>query len=487
MGRWKRFSGFRLLSHRSITSDSRKTKHWGLKCLPFRRNFDNLEGYHEDCLFFNILIPSETTNKTDLLVIFSNEQLNVVRILNLMKKEVAVAVVHFRQGLQGFAALNEETGDYGISDIQIALDFIQNNLENFGIDGSVVLASENDGASSLHIAFDDWKQKNNVDREYKLILLNGHKMIHRFEPDPERTRKNTLTILKKIECDLPSDSQALDCSRTKSFTEILRAFLELDFPEEYGAVFRPVQNDAEIKSPTMAIIGIQSTLSADLYKTVDEFQTNYTYADFKTMLARVVSAKKFKNGALIRRLVFHEYVRALGDKKDTYFLWQQGRKVLFDKNFEAPTVLLLPKLKPEENQIFLFKFDVPNPISKCLDAYLPEYLTDFCDQWWKFVLRFTTKGAPTSKNCGNDKPKWPALKTAKRDYFVVMHDDGKIEWDFNFGIRSDAFWNELVPIIENLELAGKRPLPQENDIELVDPLEEEDDQQQYHTLHRDEF
>ena len=319
------------------------------------------------------------------------------------------------------------------------------------------------------------------------MLLNGHKFVKRIQPDPERTRKNTLILFNKLDCDLPSDSQAMDCARSKTFTEVLRAFLNTEFFEEYGAPFKLRENNLEIKSFVNVIIGLESKLTEDHYNTVDEFNTDYNYSDFKTSLSRIISDKKYNNGPLLRRLIFHEYIRASGDKKDTYFLWTQSRKILQDLNYDAPTVSLLPHLKSEEKSVFLFKYDVKNPISICLSAFTPEYLNDFCNQFWKFALRFTTKGAPTKKTCGDDGPKWPALKSTKRDYFIILHDDGKTEWEFPLALRADAFWNDLLPIFEKLELAGKRYPADENDIEIVHPLEEEDDQQQYHTIHRDEF
>lgn len=135
----------------------------------------------------------------------------------------------------------------------------------------------------------------------------------------------------------------------------------------------------------------------------------------------------------------------------------------------------------------MFQYDVPKPISTCLSAFTPEYLNDFCQWWWKFILRFSTKGAPTQKGCEEGKPKWPALGTTNRNYYVIMHDDGKLEWDHPFALRANALWNELIPVFDQLELKGKRYPVDENDIELVHPLDEEDDEQQYHTVHRDEF
>ncbi|KAE9553098.1 hypothetical protein FO519_003687 [Halicephalobus sp. NKZ332] len=464
----------------------KNTKHWMMKCLPFRRKFDSLEGYSEDCLFLSILVPTDPGNKTNLLVFFSNENLNVIKILELMKKEVAVGVVYFRQGLQGFAGLNEEDGDYGISDIQLALDFIEKNADKFGISGSIALAGENDGSGILHLAFDDWHHKNKVERKYRLVLLNGHKLIQRIQPDFEKTRKNTLILFKKLDCDLPSEIQATDCARSKTFTEILKAFLVSEFHEEYGTPFKPNKID-EVKTFVDTVVGLESKLTRDHYNTVDDFQTNYSYPDFKTFLARTISDKKYRNGALLRRLIFHEYIRSTGDKKDTYFLWTQSRQVLQDRTYFAPTVTLLEKIKKEKNEVFVFKYDVSNPISTCLSAFTPEYLKNFCDQLWKFVLRFTTKGAPTKKTCGGEEPVWPALKSTKRDYYLKMDEDGKIEWDYPLALRADAFWNDLVPLFDQLELSGKRSPADENDVEIVHPLEEEDDQQQYHTVHRDEF
>uniref|UniRef100_A0AC34G7R9 Uncharacterized protein n=1 Tax=Panagrolaimus sp. ES5 TaxID=591445 RepID=A0AC34G7R9_9BILA len=258
--------------------------------------------------------------------------------------------------------------------------------------------------------------------------------------------------------------------------------------EEYGAGFRPIKTNPTLSTPSIpSIIGLETTISSHYYQTINEFNVEYNYTNFKTLLARIISDKKFKNGALIRRLIWHEYIRSIGDKKDTYFLWQQGRQILLDKNYNAPTVKLIQEMRAEKNDIFLFKYLVPNPISTCLGAAIPEFQQKFCDQWHKFLLRFVTKGSPTQRGCEPGKVKWPSLNSGKREYFITLDEEGKIEWDHNFNLKADAFWNELIPMMEKLELKGTRVPANEDDIELLHPLDEEDDIQQYHQEGHDEF
>jgi carboxylesterase type B len=472
-------------------TEPKETKHWLKKCLPFRRNFYDFETYAEDCLYLSILVPAKV-HKTNLLVFFSNENLNVVRLLDLIKREVAIAVVYFREGLTGYASLDPETGSYGIEDIKIALEFIEKNAKNFGITEKIILVGENDGASALHLAFNSWKKDAKTEHTYQLcyfhlVLLNGNKNIERFASDFERVKKNTHALMKEIDCDIPSSKQSFDCARTKTFTEIIKAYQKLELHEEYGAPFRPISATFETSVSVPSIIGLEKTLSSFYYQTVEEFNVEYNYTNFKILLARIISDKKYKNGALIRRLIWHEYIRSIGDKKDTYFLWQQGRQILLDKNYNAPTVKLIQEISSETNDVFLFKYMVPNPISTCLGATIPEFQQKFCDQWHKFLLRFVTKGSPTQRGCEEGKVKWPSLNSGKREYFITLDDEGKIEWDFNFNLKADAFWNDLVPMMEKLELKGKRAPANEDDIELLHPLEEEDDIQQFHQEPHTEF
>ena len=58
-----------------------------------------------------------------------------------------------------------------MSDIQLALDFIDKNVHEFGITGSVVLAGENDGSGILHVAFDEWYHKNEGKFRYKKLWI----------------------------------------------------------------------------------------------------------------------------------------------------------------------------------------------------------------------------------------------------------------------------------------------------------------------------
>ena len=65
---------------------------------------------------------------------------------------------------------------------------------------------------------------------------------------------------------------------------------------------------------------------------------------------------------------------------------------MLDKAFNAPTAKLIKDWSSKEDDVFVFKYSVPNPVSTCLGPAIPQFQEPFCEQWNKFLLRFTIKG-----------------------------------------------------------------------------------------------
>uniref|UniRef100_A0A7E4VDI6 COesterase domain-containing protein n=1 Tax=Panagrellus redivivus TaxID=6233 RepID=A0A7E4VDI6_PANRE len=453
---------------------------WSSHCHVFHRQANNTHA-SADCLKIDFLRPSKDVD-TNLLVIFSNEPFSAEKLANLVKLEVAVAVVHVREGVLGYATLaptEKENSNYGISDILVALDFIQTNVKAFGVSNRIVIAAEGDVASAVHVAFDEWYPRANADLKYQLVLLNGHKKLARFQPSL-KTHDNTVSVLRKLGCHETSAEKGMDCLRSKDLKDIIDASQtwEDDF-EEFGAPFRltPQHQDGAVFSPVPLILAVDTNLDPSYYQTENDFNPDYSESDFESFLSRILENEPIptQNLDLLKRQLRHQYIDSVGDAKDAYFLWKQSRQILYDKVYHASTAALIKQLKKDhDTTVFLGKYQVPSPLKTCLGDTTPEYQQPFCDLFFKFVVRYVIKGEPTKRECDPGKPKWPELSSSKRPYFIELKDDGTIEWDHNFGQAADALWNKHLPFLESLNLASSetQETPQDDGSDL-DPTHSE--------------
>ncbi|TMS35703.1 hypothetical protein L596_003047 [Steinernema carpocapsae] len=493
----------------------------------------------EDCLYLSLLLPRNINadKKLHVLVFFTNANPDLKELARRVTPDLGVAQVSFREGPFGFFK-NEI---HGIKDILLSLDVIKKKLlPRFGLAGDVTVIGEHDAASLLSFAADvegsarsrrraptetdtgsfwpqvslkltspsstaSWAEKIETKRTARkakmnrkrmsnrvvarfvevlapfdrAVFLSGNKYVGRFNERKEVVERNADRLLRATECDLPSETQALDCLRTKSISEIRNAIGEMKFEEVHGAPFQPLI-DGNVKNVFPAIVALNTELQKD-YLSPEEFDTSYSYTDFKRFLAHIISEKDYSNAPLLRRLALYEYIHSMGDKHDTYFLFEQTRKMILDKHFYAPTFRYAIALNSPQNSVYLLEHPQQDILYKCFFTTPDDSTEAFCKRFLQYIYRFSTKGAPTDSACDLNNPNWPALKSIKRDYFLVLNEDGQVEWEFDFHLRAIAFWEDLVPAMAKIELTGKREALFEEVSDLT-AYEEEDDVQLWHTM-----
>uniref|UniRef100_A0A0N4ZCQ9 COesterase domain-containing protein n=1 Tax=Parastrongyloides trichosuri TaxID=131310 RepID=A0A0N4ZCQ9_PARTI len=401
---------------------------------------------------------------------------------------MAIAVVHFREGVFGYfyTGQSNSTNDYGQTDIALSLQWINKYKLNFNITGYVTLVGEEDSASHLSWALEKDDVKDNMFN--KVFLFNGNKFSQRSIPSSS-VRAYSAKLLKQIDCHIPSYIQATDCLKTKSVEEIKNALDALSFDEIDGIPFRPyndVQEKLRLKKNYTIILGIGKNIMSE-YKSIDEFDETYTYKDFKIFLHKLINENENENAPLIRRLILHDYMYAEGNKTDTYYMWKVTRRILLDKVFRSPLRILAFDIlaKQKSSKVWLLEYEVENAFEKCIQSEVPDYLEKFCSRLNGYVIRFVLKGAPTESSCNPENPTFPRIGSTKRDYFLQLKEDGSVEWEFGFYQRKIALWNDLIPFMNKLELVGKRvPMSDiHNDLLLDKQLPnfyEEDDYQKWH-------
>ena len=113
----------------------------------------NLPGQSEDCLFLNVWTPNWKPDNALLPVMvwihggsnkFGWGSQAIYNGAALARKEVVVVTINYRLGILGFmahpelSAENETSGNYGLLDQVAALDWVQENIEEFGGDPACV-------------------------------------------------------------------------------------------------------------------------------------------------------------------------------------------------------------------------------------------------------------------------------------------------------------------------------------------------------------
>ncbi len=198
----------------------------------------DLEVYgSEDCLSLNIWVPDgakQGDNKAVMLWIHGGAFLFGASWTGIYDgaytaaaEDVIVVSINYRLGVFGFLAgvkplwsdNNLLIGNYGLRDQKLAMEWVQQNIEDFGGDkGNVTLFGESAGAMSvaLHLASIDSSKE----------LFQQAIMESNVLGLPYKTNKQAWalekTLASKLDCSLfESQKKYLECMRSKDMSEVV--------------------------------------------------------------------------------------------------------------------------------------------------------------------------------------------------------------------------------------------------------------------------
>ncbi|XP_013920173.1 PREDICTED: liver carboxylesterase 1 [Thamnophis sirtalis] len=217
----------------------------------------------EDCLYLNIYVPVHTDKVEQVPVmvwvhggglLLGSASTYDGSVLSAYENVVVVAI-QYRLGIPGFYSTGDEhaRGNWGLLDQVVALQWIQENIANFGGDpGSVTIFGNSAGgfSSSAHVLSPLSKGL-----FHKAISESGVALAHLlFDAHPEKQAKK---IAESISCPTSSSAEMVRCLRGKTESEILLATLKMDFTrlhlggEEQHVLFLPAVADGRFfpKSP----------------------------------------------------------------------------------------------------------------------------------------------------------------------------------------------------------------------------------------------
>ncbi|XP_034253761.1 acetylcholinesterase [Thrips palmi] len=359
----------------------------------------------EDCLFLNIWAPEVTTAFRPVPVMVVLEGRGFVTgspaqlpAQDLAAEGVVVVTVAYRLNVFGFLCLGDggARGNLGLLDQYLALLWVRDNIDKFGGDPrTITLLGHGAGAASvaLHLT-----SPRTLGLFQRAVLMSGAASSP-WARSPSATSAS-LGVARSLGCPLPpfaafpldtesrlpplrpASATTLDCLRTKSTSEILRAFLTQyqagnwsDLPLPVSDSFLPPEEQYLPKDPRDALregafpqvpimtgvadqdgtvaLAEQRDLSRQSFAQLRRFFLN-------AAIPGVAKRYGFTTIPTLRALLEWKYVDAAAPG-DTSALMAGLLQMYTDARFKAPHARQLQLLSSRTTQLFAYRFDQPGP------------------------------------------------------------------------------------------------------------------------------
>ena len=227
---------------------------------PITGNLDRTISGNEDCLYLNVYAPAQVQNAPVMVWVhggsFDTGTGNIYDGLALARDYgVVVVTLNYRLGRLGFLAapaLGEQgTGNYGLMDVQAALQWVKTNSSAFGGDsGNVTAFGESAGGMIL---CDLLTSPRSAGLFQKAIFQSGPCATSLNTPPLNQALDTGAAYTRDLECSTAPDAAA--CLRGKTVTELLdlpvpgsRAPNSVALPPVYGDAVVPLEPLAAYRS-----------------------------------------------------------------------------------------------------------------------------------------------------------------------------------------------------------------------------------------------
>lgn len=217
----------------------------------------------EDCLFVNIWAPENGFRDGDLPVVavVTGEDMafdwlsNRPTGLDLAAEGMVVVTIQYRTNIFGFLAL-PDSGNFGLLDQILALQWIRNNIKRFGGDPGKVsfLGHGTTGAAAAMIHL---TSKLSADLFSSAIIMSGT-IFSSYSFQPRNGSEFYLGPSRKIIVNLACDASDIRfifaCLRRKSTSDLLRAFENVYQVGNYTQLLGPVLDNRVITEEPRLLI-----------------------------------------------------------------------------------------------------------------------------------------------------------------------------------------------------------------------------------------
>lgn len=146
--------------------------------------------------------------------------------LDLASEGIVVVTIQSRTNVFGWLSLeiNDAPGNIGLMDQNLALKWVQENINKFGGDHKQVtlLGHGTSGAANAIIHLASPKATNYFS---KLVIMSGTIFSsYSFQVRPRNVESPSTAIVRNLACDSVNTMYILECLRKKSINDLLKAF-----------------------------------------------------------------------------------------------------------------------------------------------------------------------------------------------------------------------------------------------------------------------
>lgn len=352
-------------------------------CPQLDRNFAPLKNmfYSEDCLRLNVWTPAPQKGKGLAVLVwlhgggfttgsaYSAEGNGTYLVA---RTGFVVVSINFRLGIFGFLNANspEAPGNVGILDQNMALQWVQENIEAFGGDPSLVtLLGVSSGSVSANIHILSSLSKGLFKRA---IMVSGSVYMPKIFDSAYESGRKANSVARDLGCikndrDLMLDAvEVVQCLRLKSVTELLQASSRVGFRDIIS--FLPTFHDPVLpKAPSIlmergffsnveVLTGVTSDEGAfDLLKSnsklLDEISEKTDQASFERSLSELLS---LGSEAVDPELLKFYVDKATTSEKEA--LRRMHIDYQSDRYYNCPMQYFAEKYSARENSIYFYIF-----------------------------------------------------------------------------------------------------------------------------------
>ncbi|KAK6633555.1 hypothetical protein RUM44_004162 [Polyplax serrata] len=297
-----------------------------------------LTNQSEDCLYLNIYAPEQDSKyqaKYPVLVYIHGESFEwnsgnpYDGSVLASYGNVLVVTINFRLGILGFLkpGISEHTvSNFGLLDQIAALQWIKENIEEFGGDPSkVTLMGHGTGAACINFLMVSPVSMASEGLFHKAILMSGTALS-----DWAVTRnplQYTIQVAEALNCPLVEENDELsNCLRRKRLSEIMS--VKINVPE-FQTPFGPIVDGSVVPNTPEQLMGVYQTLFTryDLLYGITQWET-YHSLDPVSLTYGMLEAER---NELLKKYMYYKFEAlpyfALATTLSAYLNWSQPSSV----------------------------------------------------------------------------------------------------------------------------------------------------------------
>ncbi|XP_055855583.1 pyrethroid hydrolase Ces2e [Episyrphus balteatus] len=226
---------------------------------------------NEDCLYLNIWVPEVGLRFGSLpvLAIITGEEMsfdwarNRPSGLDFSSEGVVVVTIQYRTNVFGWIGLGNEDlpGNFGIHDQEQALQWIQQNIQQFGGNPKQVTLLGH-GTSGFACALIHMISPRSNNLFNQLILMSGAAVNLNVANNQQPSQR----VIEKLGCQFEALNQVVvNCLRSKSASDLQRAFESVYANGNYTSIMGPVVDSFRPKGEQYIPVGLLQALASGNY------------------------------------------------------------------------------------------------------------------------------------------------------------------------------------------------------------------------------